>query len=72
MFMSSIINNDEVEISYIPKCVDHGINDMLMKKFTDEEILAAFNQMDPHKVSGIDGLSSIFFEKTGKLWAKTF
>ncbi|KAA3487052.1 reverse transcriptase [Gossypium australe] len=55
--MSSIINNDEVEMSYIPKCVDHEINDMLVKKFTDEEILAPFNQMDPRKASGIDGLS---------------
>ncbi|MBA0803111.1 hypothetical protein Gohar_013359, partial [Gossypium harknessii] len=31
--------------------------------FMDEEILEAFNQMDPCKASGIDGLSSIFFKE---------
>ncbi|KAH1039300.1 hypothetical protein J1N35_041043 [Gossypium stocksii] len=63
LFTSSIINNNELEMSYIPKCVDHEINDMFMKKFTDEEILAAFNQMDPRKVSDIDGLLGFFFQK---------
>ncbi|XP_040970914.1 uncharacterized protein [Gossypium hirsutum] len=57
-----------------------GINNMLVKDFTDEEILAAFNRMDPRKAPGIDGLSGVFFRENwkvvelftkllGKLWS---
>ncbi|KAK8347847.1 hypothetical protein V6Z12_A06G044700 [Gossypium hirsutum] len=50
-------------------CVDQGINNMLVKDFTDEEILAAFNRMDPRKAPGIDGLSGVFFRENWKVVA---
>ncbi|KAA3483649.1 reverse transcriptase [Gossypium australe] len=43
---------------------------MLAKHFTDEEILEAFNQMDPHKALGIDDLSGIFFKENWEVVGK--
>ncbi|KAA3461290.1 reverse transcriptase [Gossypium australe] len=40
---------------------------MLVKRFMDEEILVAFNQMDPRKAPGIDGLSGIFFKENWEI-----
>ncbi|KAK5775495.1 hypothetical protein PVK06_043391 [Gossypium arboreum] len=31
------------------------VNDKLLKEFTEDEMMTAFNQMDPRKASGIDG-----------------
>ncbi|PPR92692.1 hypothetical protein GOBAR_AA27977 [Gossypium barbadense] len=70
LFKSSIDYNDEMEMGYIPKCVDHEINNILVKDFTDEEILAAFNQMDPRKAPGIDGLSGVFFRENWEVVGK--
>ncbi|PPS19570.1 hypothetical protein GOBAR_AA00996 [Gossypium barbadense] len=70
LFTSSIDYNDEVEMNYISMCVDQGINNMLVKDFTDEEILAAFNRMDPRKAPGIDGLSGVFFRENWKVVVK--
>ncbi|KAA3468130.1 reverse transcriptase [Gossypium australe] len=38
------------------------MNEKLSKEFTDAEILTAFNQMDPRKAPGIDGLPGSFFK----------
>ncbi|KAA3484847.1 reverse transcriptase [Gossypium australe] len=52
-----------MDMRCIPKCVNEEMNKNLMQSFTDEEILRAFNQMDPRKDPGIDGLPGIFFKK---------
>lgn len=43
--------------------VTQDMNSNLAKHFTDEEIMVAFNKMDPCKAPGIDSLSSIFFKE---------
>ncbi|PPD94157.1 hypothetical protein GOBAR_DD08820 [Gossypium barbadense] len=62
-FKTSAPSNAEINMSYIQKCVTQDVNNMLVKRFTDDEILEAFNQMDPRKDQGIDGISGIFFKE---------
>ncbi|KAG8499222.1 hypothetical protein CXB51_005747 [Gossypium anomalum] len=70
LFKSSDLYNNEINMSYIQKCVTQDVNDMLAKRFTNEEILEAFNQMDLHKAPGIDGLSYIFFKENWEVVGK--
>lgn len=46
------------------------MNANLAKRFTDEKIMVSFNQMDPCKALGIDGLSSIFFKENWEVVEK--
>ncbi|KAH1122345.1 hypothetical protein J1N35_005505 [Gossypium stocksii] len=45
---------------------------MLERKIIDDEILEAFNQMDPHKAPGLDGLFGIFFKENWDVVGKDF
>lgn len=41
------------------------MNVELMRPMSDNELLDEFDQMDPRKASGNDGLSGVFLERTG-------
>ncbi|KAH1038921.1 hypothetical protein J1N35_040664 [Gossypium stocksii] len=72
LFITSNATNDDVDVSYILNCVNQDMNKMLMQRFIDEEILHAFNQMDPRKAPDIDDLLGIFLKKTGRSWVRIF
>ncbi|KAA3483392.1 reverse transcriptase [Gossypium australe] len=57
--MSTVPSNDELNLDFIDNCITEDMNSRLTREFTDKEILEAFNQMDPRKAPGIDGLSSV-------------
>ncbi|KAA3457072.1 reverse transcriptase [Gossypium australe] len=62
LFKCSIESNDLFDLNFIPCCVSESMNKNLDKDFTEEEILKAFNQMDPRKAPCIDGLPGCFFK----------
>ncbi|XP_012442051.2 uncharacterized protein LOC105767072 [Gossypium raimondii] len=62
LFKTSINMDDECNLQAVPECINDEINRKLNGEFTNEEILRAFNQMDPRKAPGIDGLSGSFFK----------
>ncbi|XP_016669954.1 uncharacterized protein [Gossypium hirsutum] len=62
LFKSSVNPEDVYDLPFIPICVTDGMNSRLSREFTDEEILMAFNQMDPQKAPGIDGIFGSFFK----------
>ncbi|XP_017609264.1 uncharacterized protein LOC108455176 [Gossypium arboreum] len=62
LFKSSVNPGDVYDLPFIPICVTDGMNRRLSREFTDEEILMAFNQMDPQKAPGIDGIFGSFFK----------
>ncbi|KAH1107833.1 hypothetical protein J1N35_011601 [Gossypium stocksii] len=61
LFKSNLNSNSTLNLDYIDRCIPGEANDKLLKNFTDNEIKEAFNQMDPRKALGIDGLSGNFF-----------
>ncbi|PPE00498.1 hypothetical protein GOBAR_DD02479 [Gossypium barbadense] len=63
LFKTSINAYDKSELQIVLKCINKDMNRRLNGKFTNEEILMAFKQMDPRKASRIDGLSGIFFKE---------
>ncbi|KAG8482208.1 hypothetical protein CXB51_026860 [Gossypium anomalum] len=63
LFKSNLHNNEVLNLDYIDNCISGEMNKKLMKEFTDSEIMEAFNQMDPRKAPGIDGLSGNFFKE---------
>ncbi|XP_012452755.1 uncharacterized protein LOC105774741 [Gossypium raimondii] len=65
---TNIVNN--MDMSCIPKCVNEEMNKNLTKSFTDEEILRAFNQINPRKAPGSDGLPGIFFKENWEVVGK--
>ncbi|KAK5842508.1 hypothetical protein PVK06_004875 [Gossypium arboreum] len=60
LFISTVPSNDELNLSFIDKCITEDINSRLARDIIDKEILEDFNQMNPRKVLRIDGLSSCF------------
>ncbi|KAG8472680.1 hypothetical protein CXB51_034614 [Gossypium anomalum] len=62
LFETSKNVDDECDLNVIPKCITEDMNRRLNGEFTNEEILVAFNQMDPQKAPGIDGLLGSFFK----------
>ncbi|KAA3489415.1 reverse transcriptase [Gossypium australe] len=62
LFKSTIDPNEDVDLQFIPICITDSMNRDLDKEFTDAKILTAFNQMDPRKAPGIDGLPGSFFK----------
>ncbi|KAA3470678.1 reverse transcriptase [Gossypium australe] len=62
MFKCSIDPSEEFDLHFIPYCITDDIKEKLNREFTDDEILTAFNQMDPRKAPGIDGLPGSFFK----------
>ncbi|KAK8335229.1 hypothetical protein V6Z12_A09G039500 [Gossypium hirsutum] len=63
LFKSNLNSNSELNLDYIEKCISGTVNDRLLQDFTESEIMEAFNQMDPRKAPGIDGLSGHFFKE---------
>lgn len=53
---------EESSVQVISECISEEMNRRLNGEFTEEEILLAFNQMDPRKAPGIDGLSGSFYK----------
>ncbi|KAA3482120.1 reverse transcriptase [Gossypium australe] len=56
LFKSTVEPDEEFDLHFVPKCITDNMNRNLNREVTDAEILAAFNQMDPRKARGIDGL----------------
>ncbi|KAK8314530.1 hypothetical protein V6Z12_D01G177900 [Gossypium hirsutum] len=63
LFKTSTDPNEDVDLNFIPGCITDNMNCFLNREFSDEEIMAAFKQMDPRKAPGIDGLSGSFFKE---------
>ncbi|KAK8346444.1 hypothetical protein V6Z12_A07G216000 [Gossypium hirsutum] len=63
LFKSNLNSNSVLNLDYIERCISGEVNDKLLKDFTENEIKEAFNQMDPRKAPGIDGLSGNFFRE---------
>lgn len=62
LFKSTINSVDVPDLHFIPTCITDSMNSRLNREFTNEEILMAFNQMDPRKAPRIDGLLGSFFK----------
>ncbi|KAL4348306.1 hypothetical protein GQ457_17G007700 [Hibiscus cannabinus] len=54
-------------LSNIVHCISSDDNSSLLRPFTDVEILAAFQDMNPMKAPGIDGLPGSFFRQHWEL-----
>ncbi|PPD79155.1 hypothetical protein GOBAR_DD23915 [Gossypium barbadense] len=70
LFKTSIDSVEESDLQVIPECINEDMNRKLNGEFSKEEILKAFNQMDPRKASGIDGLSGSFYKEHWNQWAR--
>lgn len=70
LFKSEASSHNEFNLNYIQKSVSQDVHNMMARQFTDDEILEAFNQMDPRKAPEIDGLSVFSLKRIGKLWVK--
>lgn len=69
IFKTVSSSNVEHIMSVIPRCVTQVMNDTFTKPVEDKEIVKAFNQMDPRKALGCDGLFGLFSRRTGILLA---
>ncbi|PPD89195.1 hypothetical protein GOBAR_DD13865 [Gossypium barbadense] len=63
LFKTTTTSYGDVDLHLIPECITDSMNSSLNREFTDEEILAAFKHMDPHKDLGFDGLLGSFFKE---------
>lgn len=63
LFKIEACGNLERALVLIPNCITSNMNGALDSCVFDMELIEAFNQMDPHKLSGIDGLSSLFYKE---------
>lgn len=63
LFGSTLQTNDELNLDFIENCISGEMNDRLLEEFKDDEIKKAFNQIDPRKALGIDGLSRNFYKE---------
>ncbi|XP_017614083.1 uncharacterized protein LOC108459248 [Gossypium arboreum] len=63
LFRTSIAPDEDIDLSFMPKCITDDMNSFLNSEFTDDEFIRVFKQMDPRKASGIDGLSGSFFKE---------
>ncbi|KAA3477524.1 reverse transcriptase [Gossypium australe] len=63
LFKSTSVDDETVDLHFIPKCITERMNRSLSREFIDNEIMAAFNQMDLGKAPGIDGLPGCFFKE---------
>ncbi|KAL4360430.1 hypothetical protein GQ457_04G021670 [Hibiscus cannabinus] len=57
-------------LSNIIPCIDSTMNESLMRPFTNDEILSAFQDINPRKASGIDGLLASFYHQHWDLIGK--
>ncbi|KAK5794373.1 hypothetical protein PVK06_035596 [Gossypium arboreum] len=57
LFKIEAHRNLERALGLIPNCITSDMNSVLDCSLTDKELVEAFNQMDPCKALGIDGLS---------------
>ncbi|KAH1083304.1 hypothetical protein J1N35_023065 [Gossypium stocksii] len=72
LFKTTIASYDDPDLSYIQMCVSENMNLKLERDFTDDEIMAAFNHMDPRKVPGLDGSRVVFLKSIGIRLGKMF
>ena len=63
MFISSRWGQVEETIEVVDGTVTMEMNRSLLLPYTAEEITQAVFQMHPSKVLGLDGISSLFFQK---------
>ncbi|KAG8493180.1 hypothetical protein CXB51_010593 [Gossypium anomalum] len=56
LFESSLHNNEVLNLDYIENCISGETNGRLLKDFTNNEIMEAFNKMDLRKAPRIDSL----------------
>ncbi|MBA0868085.1 hypothetical protein Goshw_008609, partial [Gossypium schwendimanii] len=50
-------------ISGVKRCIDENMNQLLIKKYKEEEIVEVLNSIGPIKAFGPDGFPAIFFQK---------
>ncbi|KAH1122281.1 hypothetical protein J1N35_005441 [Gossypium stocksii] len=71
LFKPEASNHDDNYLNYIQRCVIQNVNNMLTRKIMDDEILEAFNQMDPCKAlddnKGISSLSDMMIILMSKI-----
>ncbi|KAH1090552.1 hypothetical protein J1N35_017809 [Gossypium stocksii] len=70
LFKSKASNHDDNYLNYIQKSVTQNVNNMLARQIMDNDILEAFNQMDPCKTPGIYGLSGTCFKENWDMVGK--
>ncbi|KAA3477692.1 reverse transcriptase [Gossypium australe] len=63
LFTASEMGRDDYLFSLVEKKVTDGMNDYLLKDFTDEDVWNAVNSMSPLKAPRVDGYSAIFFQR---------
>ncbi|XP_016667359.1 uncharacterized protein [Gossypium hirsutum] len=62
LFRSNGQNVENHYMEYIQECVTTEINEWLKMDYTENEVLQAIKQMNPHKAPRVDGLSGSFFK----------
>ncbi|KAK8684373.1 hypothetical protein V6N13_040403 [Hibiscus sabdariffa] len=67
LFSSSQPTPNSTLLSNIDHCISSDDNISLLRPFTDAEILAAFQDINPTKAPGIDGLPGSFFRQHWEL-----
>ncbi|KAK8713313.1 hypothetical protein V6N13_148534 [Hibiscus sabdariffa] len=63
LFTSSHPEPSSTLLDLITPSVDSVMNDTLLLPFTDDEILSSFQDIDPGKAPGIDGLPGSFYRQ---------
>lgn len=61
LFSAQEESNPELVTDYVPAKVTEGMNDQLLRPFTDNEIESALFMMHPDKSPGPDGLTAGFY-----------
>ncbi|KAA3490037.1 reverse transcriptase [Gossypium australe] len=63
LFTASEMGLDEHLFSLVDKKVTEGMNDSLLKHFTEEDVWNVVKSMPPLKAPGVDGFSATFFQR---------
>lgn len=63
IYSTSSLNQIEKVTNFIPAKVTDKMNSELTRTFTKEEVVAALKQLHPTKSSGLDSMSTLFFQK---------
>lgn len=63
LFTSEGNNYFDNIVGVIPQCITPDMNEFLVKKVTEKEVLDAIGQTDPRKAPKIDGLFGMFYKE---------